>query len=76
MPNIVTTIDVTPARSIDQIVNDSRFATEITTLHVAPDSDSTVLVYASNGVGVQKVYSAANLDRWPAWLKGLVPAGV
>ncbi|CAM5410835.1 hypothetical protein SMICM304S_11449 [Streptomyces microflavus] len=70
MPNIVTTIDVTPARSIDQIVNDSRFATEITTLHVAPDSDSTVLVYASNGVGVQKVYSAANLDRWPAWLKG------
>ncbi|MGW6638522.1 hypothetical protein [Streptomyces cyaneofuscatus] len=76
MPNTVTTIDVTPARSIEQTVNHMHVTTEITTLHVAPDSESTTLVYASNSAGVQKVYSAANLDRWPTWLKGLVPAGV
>ncbi|OSC76474.1 hypothetical protein B5180_01585 [Streptomyces sp. BF-3] len=76
MSSTVITVDVVPARSIEQTVNRTRFITQITTLHVAPDSEGTTLVYASNGTGVQKVYSAASLDRWPAWLKGLVPAKV
>ncbi|WP_327379388.1 hypothetical protein [Streptomyces sp. NBC_01212] len=68
----VTTVDLTDPQPIGTIVNHTLYTSTVNVLHVVQE-DEALTVYASNATGVQAVYSAADMDRWPAWLAAMVP---
>ncbi|MEV4939621.1 hypothetical protein [Streptomyces zaomyceticus] len=68
----VTTVELTVPQTIESVANRTVYTSTVTLLHVVQEDDA-LTVYASNEAGVQAVYTAENMSRWPAWLAGMVP---